>query len=60
MKWDEVTTNDFGDIHFWYKSEIVFSIYYHCFENHNELGNIGFIVGVSPKNGSTTFSDFCG
>lgn len=60
MKWEKVTTNDFGDIHFWNKNEIVFSIYYHCCENHNELGNIGWIVGFSSAEGCTTFSEFCG
>lgn len=60
MKWDKVTTNRFGDVLFWYGNKIVFSIYYHYCENHDELGNVGWIAGVSQKDGSTTFSDFCG
>lgn len=60
MKWNRVTTNDFGDVIFWDENEIVFSIYYHCCKNHDELGNVGWITGFSSKEGSTTFSEFCG
>ena len=60
MKWDKVTTNRFGDVLLWYKGKNVFSVYYYCFENHKEFGNIGWMRGFSVKDGLTKRSDFCG
>ncbi|MGI6171890.1 MAG: hypothetical protein ACOYIC_09250 [Butyricicoccus sp.] len=60
MKWDKVTTDKFGDIHFWNKNKIAFSVYYHCFENHSEYGSRGWIVGFSAKDGLTRRCGFCG
>lgn len=60
MKWNRVTTNEFGDVLFWYGKEIVFIVSYYCYHCDRIYGNIGWIRGFSTKHGSTKSCDFCG
>lgn len=60
MKWDEVTTNDFGTVLFWDGEKIVYSVHYQCFCCDWFHGNAGWIRGFSKKDGITKASEFCG
>lgn len=60
MKWNKVTTDEFGDVLFWDGKEIVFSVSYYCYHCDRIHGNIGWICGFSKKDGITKSCNFCG